>query len=33
MPIGTGQTTTIPDEATIREFLIRNPDIALFNSS
>jgi hypothetical protein len=27
--IGTAQTITIPDEATICEFFIRNPDITL----
>jgi hypothetical protein len=27
--IATGQTITIPDETTIREFFIRNPDITL----
>jgi hypothetical protein len=27
--IGTGQTIIIPDERTIREFFIRNPDITL----
>jgi hypothetical protein len=27
--IGTRQTITIPDETTIREFFIRNPDITL----
>jgi hypothetical protein len=27
--IGTGQTITIPDETTIREFFIRNPDITV----
>jgi hypothetical protein len=27
--IGTGQTITIPNEMTIRELFIRNPDITL----
>jgi hypothetical protein len=29
MRIGSGQTIAIPDETTIREFFIQNPDIAL----
>jgi hypothetical protein len=27
--VGIGQTLTIPEETAIREFFIRNPDIAL----